>query len=495
MNRSFLDTILLAAALVAAVSFLAFLYGLQTGGLAVGRSYAVTSMVFSQLLVALGARSGVMSLWRRKPFTNPYLLIIVGGLILLQMASHRNLPFAHLLGTTELSLREQIYLLAASAAPLLVLELVKEAHRRVAPQGPGPITIVGPWKNWITAGVLVAAAAGAWLQWPERQGAPIHYVTGLVERGSISRLIAGSGATLDRARTVILAPVSGAVRFHDCEVGNKVVENQHCATIEQGPYRAAVARAREAVAKARKKTHDSRIQLERMEAALKRARASGDHRKGLAASRAHERVLETARRNAALLERREEYLRKAELDLVRTEVKIPIAGTISERAAPGAAAKTDGPPLLVIVDDTPAQIEVEIAPDQVTAVDVGDRAFVNVAGETLAARVKTVREAENRVIIVAKAPEPRPAPGVAVRVQIEVDRRDNVLLASDAALRYALGKCDAPTVGDCASRLWALRDEKAVAVPVTLGGSDAERTEIISGDLNAGDALILGQRE
>jgi Ca2+-transporting ATPase len=495
MNKGFLETILLAAALIAAVSFLAFLYGLQTGGLAVGRSYAVTSMVFSQLLVALGARSGVTSLWRRNPLTNPYLLIIVGGLILVQMASHRILPFAHLLETTELSLREEIYLLAASAAPLLVLELVKEAQRRVAPLGPGPITIAGPWKNWITAGVLAAAAVGASLQWPGRQGAPTHYVTGLVERGSTSRLIAGSGATLDRARTAILAPVSGAVRFHDCEIGSKVVENQHCATIEQGPYRAAVARAREAAAKARKGERESQIRLERMRAALERARASGDHWKGLAASRAHEAALEAARRSAGLLERREEHLRKAELDLARTEVKIPIAGMVSERAAPGAAAKTDGPPLLVIVDDTPAQIEVDIAPDQIAAVEVGDRAFVKVATETLAARVTTVRKTENRVVIVAKAPEPRLAPGAAVPVQIEAGRHDNVLLAPNAAVRYALGKCDAPTLGDCAARLWALRDGKAVAAPVTLGGSDGERTEIVSGDLKAGDALILSQRE
>jgi HlyD family secretion protein len=109
--------------------------------------------------------------------------------------------------------------------------------------------------------------------------------------------------------------------------------------------------------------------------------------------------------------------------------------------------------------------------------------------------VKTVRKTENRVVVVAKATEPRLAPGAAVHVQIEVGRRDNVLLAPNAALRYALGKCDAASVGDCASRLWALRDGKAVAVPVTLGGSDGERTEIVSGDLRAGDALILGQRQ
>jgi hypothetical protein len=40
-----------------------------------------------------------------------------------------------------------------------------------------------------------------------------------------------------------------------------------------------------------------------------------------------------------------------------------------------------------------------------------------------------------------------------------------------------------------------LRDEKAVAVSVTLGSTDGERTEIVSGDLKAGDALIVGQRE
>jgi len=495
MNRSFFDTILLAAAFIAAVSFLAFLYGLQSGGLPVGRSYALTSMVFSQLLVALGARSDAMSLWRRNPLTNPYLLIIVSGLILMQMALHGSPSFAHVLGISKLSLREEICLLAASVAPLLALQLTKEASRLVAPQRPGPMAIAGSWKNWITASVLLAAAVGAWWQWPVRQGTPTQYVTALIERGSISRLIAGSGVTLDYPRTVILAPVSGAVRFHDCEIGSRVLENQHCATIEQGAYRAAVAKARAAVAKARERERGSQFELERNRAALVRARASGDRRKELAATRSHEAALETVRRSAALLLRRKALLRKAELDLARTEVRVPVAGVVFERAAPSAAAKTDGAPLLVIVDDTPAQIEVEIAPEEVAAIEVGDRAFVKTAGETLAARVKTVRKTEDRVVIATKAAEPRLAPGAAVHVRIEADRRDNALLAPNAALRYALGKCDAASVGDCASRLWALRDGKAVAAPVTLGASDGERTEIVSGDLKAGDALILDQRE
>jgi HlyD family secretion protein len=109
--------------------------------------------------------------------------------------------------------------------------------------------------------------------------------------------------------------------------------------------------------------------------------------------------------------------------------------------------------------------------------------------------VKAVRKTENSVRIVANSPRPRLAPGVTVHVQIEADRRDNVLPAPNAALRFAQGKCDAPTMGGCASRLWALRDERAVAVPVMLGSSDGEHTEIVSGDLKAGDALILGQRE
>jgi P-type Ca2+ transporter type 2C len=494
-DRGFLEMMLLVAALVSAVSFLVFLYGLQTGGLALGRSYAFTSMVFSQLLIALSARNGVLPLGRRNPFSNPYLLAVVGGLILLQMASHQNAALAHILQTKELSLREVICLLAAAASPLLLLEFVKSAPRNIAPTGPRSAVLGRSWMGWITASVVAATAVGAWLQWPERQGSPARFMTDAVERTSLSRTITGAGAALERQKTEVFAPVPGAERFNDCEVGSKVAEGQLCATIEQEPYRAAVARLEAALVKMRAEAARDEIREARAQKALDRTRASGVHRKTLIAERAYEKALVALRRVTALVAQYEEDLSKAKRDLARTAIRAPLAGVVSKRAPQGAAAKTHGLPLFVVDNEGDSRIEVAVAPGDVQAVKIGDRAFIEAAGDTLPAHVETIRKMQNRVVIAANDPERRLAPGVAVSARIEVEHREGVIVAPNKAVRYAQGKCGRPTVGECASQLWVLRGGKAVAVSVELGSSDSERTEIVGGELKAGDILILGERD
>ncbi len=315
-DTSFLETMLLAAAPVAAVSFLVFLYGLQTGGLALGRSYAFTSMVFSQLFVALSARNGMTPLWRRNPLSNPYLIVVTGALILIQLTSHQSASFAHILQVAELSLHEEILLLAASATPMLLLELVKSASYFVASGEAGAAALGRPWMNWITAGVIAAGAAGAWLQWPARQGTPVRYVTGAVERGSLSRAIEGSGAMLESAKTSVFAPMRGVVQFHDCEVGSKVFENQLCATIGAGPCsrlgRSLAGRARESARRGGEKP--GRV-LPARATTLDRARAAGVRRNTLTAQRGYEEASKALRRANALAARYEVELAKTKREL------------------------------------------------------------------------------------------------------------------------------------------------------------------------------------
>jgi P-type Ca2+ transporter type 2C len=493
-DRDFLETMLFTAALLSAVSFLLFLYGLETGGLAHGRSYAFTSMVFSQLLLALGARNGTTPIWRRNPLSNPYLLAAVGVSILVQTASHQNAFFAHILQAKELSLREEIFLLAAAASPLLVLELVKSASRALAPKEPRAAGLGRPWMSWITASVVAAAAVGAWLQWPERQWSPPRFETGSVERGPLSRMIAGSGLALAPRRMELFAPVPGRVHFSDCGVGSKVVQGQLCGVIEQRPYRAAVARLKALLAKTRAEAAKAEIRLERARKALERARAAGVRQNALSAERAYQSALAASQRAAALVARHQKALSEADSNLARTEIRAPMAGIVSGRAAQRAATKRDGPPLLVVEQEGPSEIEVAVAPGNAQAEEIGDRAFVDVGDETLAAQVTTVRKTQNRIVIAVSDPERRLAPGMALTVRIVVAHRDNVLVAPNEAVRYAQGKCRRMRREECESRLWVLRDGYASATSVQLGLSDDKRTEIIRGDLKVGDVLILGEQ-
>ncbi|WP_202620562.1 HAD-IC family P-type ATPase [Methylocystis heyeri] len=494
-DRSFLETMLFTAVLLSAVSFLLFLYGLETGGLEQGRSYAFTSMVFSQLLLALGARNGTTPIWRRNPLSNPYLLAVVGGSILLQMASHQNASFAHILQAKELSLGEEIRLLAAAASPLVLLELIKSASRAFAPKGPRAGGAERFWMSFGTALVVAAAAAGAWLQWPQGQGSSARFVTGAVERSSLSRMIVGSGAALQPRKMETFAPAPGMARFKGCEIGSKVAEGQLCGSVGRRPYSAAVVRLEASLAKTRAEEARAEARQARAQKALERARAAGVRQKTLLAERTYQSALAASRRIAAAMARQEKALNEAEGDLARAEIRAPMAGIVSGRAAQGAAVERDGPPLLVVEREGPPEIGVAVGLDDIQAVKIGDRAFVDVGGETLAAQVTSVLRTQSRIVVAVRDPERRLAPGVAPTVRIEVEHRDNVLVAPNEAVRYAQEKCRRRGMEGCASRLWVLRDGYASAASVQLGLSDDKRTEIVGGDLKAADVLILGERD
>ena len=52
-----------------------------------------------------------------------------------------------------------------------------------------------------------------------------------------------------------------------------------------------------------------------------------------------------------------------------------------------------------------------------------------------------------------------------------------------------------PTVGKNGERaIWVLRNDEPVAVTVTTGVTDGNRTEIVKGELAPGDKVIVGQR-
>ncbi|ARN79905.1 HAD-IC family P-type ATPase [Methylocystis bryophila] len=486
-DRSFLETMLLTAAPVAALTFLVFLYGLQTGGLTLGRSYAFTSMVFSQLFVALSARNGMTPFWRRNPLSNPYLIVVTGALIFIQLSSHQSASFAHLLQVAELSLHEEILLLAASATPMLLLELVKSASHFVASQEAGAAEPRRPWMNWITAGVILAGAAGAWLQWPAREGTSASYVTGGVERRPVRRTI---DATIEPRKTQVLSPMPGVVRFHDCEVGSLVVENQLCAAIEDGASRAETARLQAAAAKTRAVAAKQEIRLLGARKALAQARAAKARRRILAAQRRYEEIRRALLQLNTLAVRYEAAFARVEREGARREVRAPAAGVVSERAAQGAIVRKDDLLFVVNADDRLGNT-FAIATRDIEGIKVGDRVFVVVADEMLPAHVKSVDEAQKRAVIgLDSGAEARLSPGLTA-VRIEVEPGKERLFAPNEAVRYAQEKCKRTHERHCVSQLWVLREGNPVVVPVELGSSDGKRTEILGGDLKAEESLIL----
>ena len=90
-------------------------------------------------------------------------------------------------------------------------------------------------------------------------------------------------------------------------------------------------------------------------------------------------------------------------------------------------------------------------------------------------------------------------PGMTAATRVITDERTNVLRVPSQALRYAPADRPGPRSGRRSNavdrtRVWVLRDGKPVRVAVTAGLDDDTYTEIVKGELKAGDLVIVAEQ-
>ena len=124
-DKLFRNSLLLTGFLTAGVALAVFLWARASHGLAEARSFAFASLVFSELLRSLGARSEAKPIWKIDPRGNLTLLAVVGLSVGFQIYSHHNPFLGKLLKATPISAAECLALLAVSSIPLIVMEVLK----------------------------------------------------------------------------------------------------------------------------------------------------------------------------------------------------------------------------------------------------------------------------------------------------------------------------------------------------------------------------------
>ena len=111
------------------------------------------------------------------------------------------------------------------------------------------------------------------------------------------------------------------------------------------------------------------------------------------------------------------------------------------------------------------------------------------------------------VVVAVDNPDQVLMPGMTAYVSIGVAKRKDVLAVPNAALRFkpadATVKPEAKTGGDGKSAkkkkeadagiVYVLRDSQVEPVTVTIGITDNRNTEIVSGELKAGEQVIVGE--
>jgi heavy metal translocating P-type ATPase/RND family efflux transporter MFP subunit len=389
-----------------------------------------------------------------------------------------------------------------------------------APRGRGAVPIPasqsasmsGLGRRMAAAVLAVLVFGGGWFTWSRYRVTPVHYVTQKLEHGSVVRTVTASGIIGPAAAAPVGALVQGVIQAIYCDANLKVKAGQLCAKIDPRPYQIVVDQAKASLAAAEARLEKDKAGLARVQAAFERpdapAKRRGISRKARDRSRkVYEQAQTRMKRDETSIVPFQAALRAAEINLSNTNIVSPIDGTIVSRnveLGQTVSASSDTPALFVVAADlTVVHVGAILSEQDAGEVALGDEALFSVASfptHPFAGEVTQIppspqtyqHVAAYDVVIRAANPDLLLKPGMALTIRIVVDRRDDVLRAPSQALRYSPRDLAIP---NSSPRLWILRDGKPTAITVQLGLDDGAYTEIMKGDLQAGDELIIGERD
>jgi HlyD family secretion protein len=397
------------------------------------------------------------------------------------------------------------------------------------------------WRRWLPWGVaallLVAVGLVLWLARPP-EAASMRFVTAEATRGDLLVTVTATGTLEPVNQVEVGTEISGNVETVLVDFNDRVRVGQVLARLDTDQLEARLRQSEAALALARARVEEAQATIVETRNKLTRVRELTD--KALS-SREERDIAEAsfARAQAALAVTQAQVIQaQAQLDADRTvlekaQIRSPIDGLVLKREVePGqtVAASLQTPVLFVLAENL-AQMELNAAVDEadVGQVQAGQAAQFTVdafpqrrfdavieqiryAPETVDGVVtyETVLAVDNTDLILR--------PGMTATVDIRVDQRADVLLVPNAALRFTPATQGRPRAANSASllsrlfprpipsrkpkhetsadgrseaRVWTLRDGEPAPIRVTIGPSDGQMTEVLSGAVEPGMALIV----
>ena len=374
---------------------------------------------------------------------------------------------------------------------------------------------------WLIAGLLalvvVAAIAVAW--WLSGTQGAVRYTTAPVTRGAVTRAVTATG-TVNPVLTIIVGSyVSGVIQELFCDYNTEVKRDQVCAKIDPRPYQSVVDQNKANLAQAK-------AQLEKDKANFAYTQLNYDRNARLTQTNAISKdaldnaknALDQARAqigvDEASIEQRQAQLEAAQVNLGYTNIVSPVDGTVVSRnvtVGQTVAASFQTPTLFLIATDlTKMQVDTNVSESDIGGIKDGDKAVFTVDAfpkRTFEGVVSQVRQSPQTVqnvvtydvVVSVDNSDLALKPGMTAANRIITDQRDNVLRVPSQTLRYVPaarsgGRSGRRSNAGDRTRVWVLRDGKPVRVAVTAGLDDDTYTEIVKGDLKAGDQVIVAEQ-
>ncbi len=304
-----------------------------------------------------------------------------------------------------------------------------------------------------------------------------------VRSGSISQRVFAPASLVARRVSHIGAEVPGRIQEVLVSSGDRVEAGAPLFRIDPQPYEAALRAAEAGLDLARS-------QRTQISADLDRATALRLDGVGSQSELGHAR---TALAVASARERQaEETVAMARLDLKRTLVVAPYAGSIAQRLADEGTTALAQPQTIVLVIHETAELEAraDVAERQLSVVRTGDSVWIHIDGraDPIRARVDSVSDTIDpatrtyRVRVRIANEEHRLKAGIFARVEIQPQAKQQAVLVSRSAIRSEAAR----------TRVLVVKDGLAVAVPVQLGIVTDTDAEVLEG-IEVGDQVIVGK--
>ncbi len=394
-------------------------------------------------------------------------------------------------------------------------------------------------RRWVWVSALVLLVVAGLVAWRVlRRPPPLQYQTAAVARGPVVARVTATGILSAVVTVQVGSQVSGRIATLHADYNSTVKKGQLIAEIDPALFQANVEQAKANVLAAEG-------QLKQAEANTLAAQRTYDRDRPLRASNliaqadldTAETTLEAAKASVVAargnLAQARAQLSQSEVNLAYTKISSPIDGTVISRSVDvgqTVAASLQAPTIFTLAGDLrQMQVDTSVAEADVGKLAPGVEATFVVDAfpdDRFRGTIRQIRNApqtqQNVVtydaVIDVNNPDLKLRPGMTANVTVVYADHPDVLRVPNAALRFrpppemlaALGRGTGPARvagrdgsgggrGGGASggagngrSLWVMRDGKPVPAQVTVGVSDGTFTEILSGPLQPGDAVVTG---
>ena len=387
-------------------------------------------------------------------------------------------------------------------------------------------------KKIIIGAIIIAVIAGGVYLVLRKNGDEQQFTTKKVSLGKIRSQVTATG-TVNAVTTVLVGTqVSGTIKSLSADFNSYVKKGQLLAQIDPATLDAQVqqARANLAVAQANVKKSeaaliDARRQLSRNNELFDRKLIAKSDRETTETNELS--AVAQMEATKAQVEQAKAALQVAETNLQYTRIISPVDGMVISRSVDvgqTVAASFQTPTLFTIAQDL-AKMQIDTSVDEA---DIGKMRKDQVVEFSVDAypekiftgRVSVIRNAPITVqnvvtydvVVLVANPDKILKPGMTANVSIITAEKSDVLTVPNAALRFRpVEKANAGKTPEMKSPerkgderkgderkgpvVWRLENKKPKRVSITVGISDGSNTEVASGELRAGEEVIVASVE